>query len=140
MKDINIRAVLIGFLVDVGGTFAFSMVFGVIAAILLFAMGRDIKELEEFPNSTAFRILMPVVGVMFTALGGFVTGRIAKKAEIKNAFAMGLVSALFGVLTILFYPAGVELWLESASLLLTIFASLLGGYLCTKIERPVQKQ
>ncbi|MBI4691074.1 MAG: hypothetical protein HY754_12545 [Nitrospirae bacterium] len=140
MKDLNVKAILIGFLVDIGGTFAFSMVFGIIAAVLLFAAGRDIKELEEFPKTDAFRILMPVVGIMFTVLGGFITGRIAKKAAIKNAFVMGLASALFGVSTILFYPAGAGLWLESASLLLTISASMLGGYLCTKVERYVPKQ
>ncbi|MBI4684424.1 MAG: hypothetical protein HY755_04410 [Nitrospirae bacterium] len=140
MKEISIKAVIIGLLVDIGGTFAFSFVFGILAALLLLATERDIKELETISETPGFLVPSLFVGLLFTSLGGYVAGRIAKQAEIKNAFALGMTSATLGVMFMIFLPDAKPIWLDFAGLSLIIPFALIGGYVCMRTkEKDLQR-
>lgn len=134
MKDISLKAILIGLLVDIGGTFSFAFVFGVLAIAILTSTGGDIKQLEDFAKTSVFRTVTPIVGLLFTALGGYMSARTAKKAEIKNSLAMGISTAAFGMISVIALPESGSSWLDAAALILTIFFALLGGYICLKTK------
>lgn len=129
-KDLSIKAIITGLVVDIAGTFAFYFVFVLIASLLLTATGRDIRQIEEFSKTPVFLNTSFLVGLLFTSLGGFVAARIAKKAEVKNAFFVGLASLIFGLIFIAvnFAAAGFW-WPDLLFLLLTIPSAMLGGYI-----------
>jgi hypothetical protein len=140
-KEISIKAVIIGLLVDIGGTFAFSFVFRLLAAIVLTSAGRNSEDLEVFTQSIVFLLCSLAAGLLFTSLGGYVTARFAAKAEMKNALAMGILSALSGVIFLVLSHDSSPLWFNVLSLLLVIPAAMLGGYvrLSTTHEQKKRK-
>ncbi len=129
-----------GLLADVGGTFLFSLIFGIIGVLALVSNGRDIKELEEFAKTRNFFYLMTVAGLIFTGVGGYVAGRVAKKAEIKNALAMGVLSILLGGITVLFSKDTSFLIFDIIAMILTLAFAFAGGYVCIKLKESAVKQ
>ncbi len=134
MKDLSIKAIIIGLLVDIGGTFAFSFVVGIISVAVFLATGRDVKELEAIATTQGFLIPSLIAGLLFTSLGGFVAAHIAKKAEMKNAFVLGILSLAFGLGTTVLMPDPATGWYDITGVLLIIPFALLGGYLRLKAK------
>jgi len=134
MKDISFKAIIIGLLVDIGGTFAFAFAFGILAIILLTSTDGDIRQLEDFSRTPVFRTVTPIVGLLFTGLGGYMTARISKSEELKNAFFMGIASAAFGMISIFTLSGSETYWLDLIAMILTIFFAVLGGYAYTKTK------
>lgn len=140
LQDINVKAVGLGLLADVGGTFLFSLIFGIIGVLLLVSTGRDIKELEEFAKTRDFFYLMTVAGLIFTGVGGYVAGRVAKKAEILNALTMGVISVLLGGITGFFSKGTSFLIFDIIAMILTLTFAFAGGYVCIKLKEAAVRQ
>jgi hypothetical protein len=140
-KEISIKAVIIGLLVDIGGTFAFSFVFRLLAAIVLTSAGRSSEDLEVFTQTMVFLLSSLAAGLLFTSLGGYITAHLARKAEMKNALVMGILSSLSGVIFLVLSHDSSPLWFNVLSLLLVIPAAILGGYvrLSTRHEQKKRK-
>ncbi len=134
MKDISFKAVVIGLLVDIGGTFLFAFAFGLLALMLLPSTGDEIKQIDAFSRTPVFRTITPIVGLLFTGLGGYMTARISKTAELKNTLFMGIASAAFGMISIFTLSGSEHLWLDMIALILTILFALLGGYVRMKTK------
>ncbi len=132
LRDISVKAVIASLFVDIGGTFLFFFLFSVIGAILLSSLGRDPDELKDYPETTTFIIVSSFAGLLFSALGGYVSARISGKAEMKNALATGALSVLIGLVLFAAPPASPRSWLDLLSLVLIIPFALLGGYACMK--------
>ena len=132
MRDISIKAVIIGLVADVGGTAAFFFVFAILGAILLSSMGRGMEELDVYAKTTGFLVLSSFGGSLFSVFGGYISARIAARAEIKNACATGTLSAVTGVLFLILSPGSSPLWLDLLALIAIVPCSALGGYLCLK--------
>ena len=132
MRDISIKAVIIGLVADVGGTAAFFFVFAILGAILLSSMGRGMEELDVYAKTTGFLVLSSIGGSLFSVFGGYISARIAGKVEIKNACATGTLSAVTGVLFLILSPGSSPLWLDLLALIAIVPCSALGGYLCLK--------
>ncbi len=115
---ISTKAISIGVLVDIGGSF----VFAIIMYGLLAVQGIPVTEIEHELNSLLS--VTVIIGFALTFLGGFVSARIAKSAEIIHAGIVGAIGVLFGLL---FWGSN-ALWLNMISLLLTIPVAMLGGY------------
>lgn len=135
MREISIKAVIIGLVADVGGTAVFFFVFSIIGAILLASTGRNPDELKDYPETTTFIVVSSFAGLLFSALGGYVSARIAGKGEMKNALATGALSALVGLVFFLGFPFAPRSWLDLLSLILIIPFALLGGYAGLKGKR-----
>lgn len=132
LRDINVKAVVVGLIVDIGGTFLFFFLFSVIGAVLLSSLGRDPDELNDFAETATFIAVSSLVGLLFSALGGYVSARISGRAEIRNALATGVLSVLVGIVFFAGFPASPRSWFDLLSLILIIPFALLGGYACLR--------
>jgi hypothetical protein len=131
-------AILLGFVVDVGGTMVFSMVAATVASILLVSGGVGPEDLgRALADSATFQLVSLTGGLSCTALGGYVAARFANRSEYATAFAVGLASLVFGEATVLFSGQETALWLRLAGDALVIPAALLGGHLRALQKGPV---
>jgi hypothetical protein len=91
------KAVALGTVADIGGTI---VVATAIFAMLLSHSGADnAEELSKTLNSDpSYLLILLVVGLGFTSLGGYVAGRIARHTQLKHALVTGLCSLLLGAL------------------------------------------
>ena len=127
---INIKAVLLGILVDIAGTFTLGLlVIALLLGIYFVSQGIPLDDMETYTkNDVPSIFLMIAVGLYFTFLGGFAAGRVAKSDEVLNSSIVGI----FGVLLILFFWNESSLWFNLIGLTLTIPAAMLGGKLSIK--------
>lgn len=132
MERVNFKAFLFGVAADIGGTFAASLIIFPLFAGGLFSQDMSAEDVEAAVQTLgqdgAFLLTSLVVGLAFTALGGYVAGRVAKQDIYLNA---GLVGVL-GVLTGLVFGTGGPIWFSAAGFLLVIPAALYGGYLADR--------
>ena len=103
MIGLDVRAVLVGSLVDISG----SIVVG--GAILAFAgavMGATSPEQlsAAFDGSTGLQALSLVLGLAFVSLGAYVAARVARTAERLHAFAVGIISTTVGFAVVFVVP------------------------------------
>ena len=128
MKKINLKAVILAMLLVVA--------LDVVIAIVLMAVlgpthakeGMASKETSDtvvaISRSATFLLASLVLGLLSTAVGGYIAARIAKKDQYLNASIIGLLGILLGVFTAGNYP----LWFDVAAFLSTLPAALLGGH------------
>lgn len=128
MERVNFKALALGILTDFGGT--------IVASTIVFAMfvgnlGTDQMspvEMEEAMQAATqhggFLVTSLIVGLGFSALGGYVAARVAKKELYLNAGLVGVFSLLVG----LFTGGQGPIWFNIAGYLLVIPAALYGGY------------
>ena len=93
----RIKALVLGGLVDVGGTTLVGIPV-VIADGSLSGMSRAQVAAEALQTSTPIFWLLTVLGLFFSTLGGYVCARIAKRDELRLGLLQGSVLALFGFL------------------------------------------
>jgi hypothetical protein len=123
-------AIVLGFIVDVGGTMVFSLVAATVASILLVSSGTAPEGLAAaLEESGTFKIVSLAGGLACTVLGGYVAARFANRGEYATAFAVGVVSLLFGEAMMLFATETAIWWMRLAGDLLVIPAAVLGGHL-----------
>lgn len=97
-----IKAVLLGLAVDLGGSIVTALLVGIAYGVSL--VNEDMSN-EEFtaaisqitPDSGIF-IATFAVGMAFSALGGYVCARIAKRSEYRYGAILATLSAAFGIL------------------------------------------
>jgi hypothetical protein len=132
VRGLQVRAVLTGVLVDIGGSLlAQILIFVVLGLTIPNAPDRagDAPQNVAVPPDPAFWGPLLAIGLLFTALGAYVAARIAKGAELENAFAVGIVSTAIGFTFVFLSPEASPFWVQAAGLLLTIPAAFVGGLL-----------
>jgi hypothetical protein len=92
-------AVLAGLAVDIGGTTLAGIVLGIVYAATLAARGMDPGQIgtaiTELDPDSGFFIVNTVIGLGFSALGGYVCARMARRNERRlTAMMAGLVVAI----------------------------------------------
>jgi hypothetical protein len=99
-KGSAIKGVVLGFLVDMGGTLLFGVVTSIAYGMALAAAGRSPDEIsaslshpEADPLVSAISLLG---GVAFSVLGGFVCERIARQGTYKLGVILSLVLVIVG--------------------------------------------
>ncbi len=97
-----IKAVLLGFLTDFGGSMLAGIPLAFIYGLILAASGTpadDVSEvLTDMPPDSLYSIIGYGVGLTFSGLGGFVCARIAKRNEYALVAVAATISALSGLL------------------------------------------
>ncbi len=137
--QISMKAVLLGTLVDIGGTGLASVVIATIVGVILALLGVSEAEVDaRLIQSYAFLIGGLIVGLGFTFLGGLVAARLAKAAKIMHSSAVGVIGLL---LALVFYSpmdfGAYPLWYRLTALILMIPIATLGGYIAEKTREEV---
>lgn len=124
MSTLVPRAILAGVAVDVLG----SILAGSIV-LALFAAATGASDVNALIASTEWLAASLVVGLAFSAVGGFVAAHLAPGAELNNAFVAGvLVTVLSAMLTAITEPVP-PFWFTLVGVLATTPAATLGGWL-----------
>lgn len=133
MKKINIKAIIVGTLVDIGGSIAIGIVIGIVAGIIYASSNGGMEGFEEYSvTSVPLLVTSLIVGLVFVSLGGYVAGKIAKENEIMNALTVGVIAILLGILFTSVYPV----WFNVASFGLILPFAYLGGILSSRAKQP----
>ena len=125
-RRLHWRAILLGFVVDYGGSVAFGFISGLVIAALHVGRGGDPASVgSAIVKSQGYLTMGLVVGSLFVVLGGFIVGRIAREARLLNGTALGVVDLLIG----LTYLGQLPVWYHVTSVCVTIPCALLGAWL-----------
>lgn len=129
-KRISVKALVLGIVTDLVGSLIAGVIVGVVAAIALH--GGAHKEIAARLRELPFLISSLILGFGFTALGGFVAGRVAKRSEMLHGGIVGGVQLLIGILIASpSFPA----WYLIVSLAGVIPAGMLGGKIAHATRR-----
>ncbi len=130
-SGIRPKAILIGIVADIGATY-------LVIAVLMVSLGagaRDLSEeearqlIESTFQQAPYLLLSGVLGLLATALGGFVAAKVAIVAPLLNAACVGLFDLVLGILLI----GNAPLWFSVIALLLTLPAAIMGGVLWRRV-------
>ncbi len=122
IRGLKFTAILFGFLIDTIGT----LLFASLLATLLASKGLSEAEIIARMQSLSGLLLMLILGLGFTVLGGYAAGRTARQAELLNGAA---VAALGMILGLFLRDPGLPPWYEVVSFAASIPAGVWGGYL-----------
>ena len=86
------------------------------------------------PTNTGWVLFNLLYGALYAVVGGYVTGIIAQRAEVRHALALGIVmvvlsAALFILAQTSSTPTVQPLWYRVTLIVLALPAPVLGGYL-----------
>ena len=122
IRSLRYKAIILGVLVDISGTL-------VVATALFFALASSgIPEAEIDARMRGFSglMLMLILGLGFTLIGGYVAGRTAGRFEIQHG---AIVAGIGLVLGLFFREPGLPLWYEAISFAAVIPIGMVGGYI-----------
>jgi len=125
-RKINFKAVLIGELVDIGGTLL--VVF--VLAFVMVLQGIPAADIEAtilaWSNKVSVLVIYYIIGLSFTFWGGFIGARIAKSAEIMHSGIIGVIGVVLGLFSL--QSSTTHLWLNIIAVILNLPVAMLGGY------------
>lgn len=97
-----VKAVLLGALVDIGGSLILSTVMGIAMVMFLSQQNMTPEQIGEafasMPGGSLFRIVGMVLGTGMSMLAGYVCARIARRRDFKLAGILGAISVSAGYL------------------------------------------
>ena len=122
IRSLRFKAIFWGVLVDIVGSLAVAM-----ALVLALAVS-GISEAEITARMHGFSglMLMMILGLGFTLIGGYVAGRTAGQFEILHG---AIVAGIGLVLGLFFREPGLPLWYEMVSFAAMIPLGMAGGYI-----------
>jgi len=136
-------AIIAGFAVDVIGSLVGGFIISLIFMVVLVGQGIDPSAMEqELTSSVLVLAAFMFVHIFFTMAGAFIAATVAKRSELLHAGVLaGLSIALTLVMNFLTSDPS-PVWYKALSILLTVPAALLGGYLrmVSKPKGPPQGQ
>lgn len=96
-----VKAVVLGLLVDIGGTFLVGLIFSIGYSVVLASTGSSPEEVmtalgEIGRNRTTFLILA-ALGCACSVLGGYVCARISRCTDYRLGLILGILSAVIGL-------------------------------------------
>ncbi len=127
-QRVDLRALVAGVAADWLGTVLTAGLLG--AAFGVTAATPD-SRLEELLAEPLFLVVATAHGSLFTALGGYVAGRLAPADPLRHALLVGLLSLVLAALLASTPGEGPEppWWVDLAGYLLAVPAALAGGWL-----------
>jgi hypothetical protein len=102
-KGSAFKALLFGFLVDIGLSLMVGVVFAILYGIYQLAIGKSMEEIGQFftepdPFSLSMMLLQAVGGAC-SFLGGFVCARVARHSELRLGATLAALTLVFGWVT-----------------------------------------
>ena len=131
-----VKAVIVGALIDVGGTLTAGIVVGIALSAVLASRGLSIEQIEQELTSiepgSAVGLLSSVLGALISLCAGYVCARIAGAREYHAGAMLATVSLAFGlVLGGGYYSVGEHLALGG----LTVASVMLGVHFGARRNR-----
>ena len=122
IRRLRFKAILWGVLVDTIGTLI------VATALVLALAASGIPEAEITARMHGFSglMLMLILGLGFTLIGGYVAGRTAGRFEILHSAIVAGIGLIMGLF---FREPGLPLWYETVSFAAMIPIGMAGGYI-----------
>jgi hypothetical protein len=120
IRGLRFKAILLGVVVDTMGTLA-------VATVLFFAMaaaGISPAEIDERMRGFSGLMLMLIIGLSFTLIGGYIAGRTAGRIEILHG---AIVAGTGMILGLFLREPGLPLWYETISFAAMIPMGMAGG-------------
>src|SRR5262245_28199179 len=97
-RGISWKAVVVGFLVDIGISMCLAIAIGVVMGIGLVKKGVKPDQVNDrLMQDQAFLIISMVLGFASTAVGGYVAGRMAGRSELLHGALVGVIGILIGL-------------------------------------------
>lgn len=121
---IEIKAIVLGFLTDLGGSLVVGFAYGVILGITMVLKGIPQEDIATQLQGPVVLIPGLIIGFGFTLLGGYVAGRIAKYSEILHGGIVGGIGILLGLLLC----GSLPLWYNIISFAGVVPVGMAGGY------------
>lgn len=125
LSDIKFKAVIVGAIVDNAGT----LLLMTFLAAALVSTGLSEDEVMSRMKSANGLLLGLIVGLSFTVLGGFFSGKMAGRAELLHG---ALVAVLGMIISLIFREPGTPLWFDIAGFAGMLPAGIAGGHLAQK--------
>jgi uncharacterized membrane protein len=134
MPSISIKAIVVGAVIDIGGSMLVGGLFVFVYMLVLASQNVPQEELQRRVLADQdYYIVSLVLGLAFMAVGAFVAARMARAREMAHALWVGLVAVAVSVPLVAAgdtsaYPS----WYMPVSFALTIPAALVGGYIARR--------
>jgi hypothetical protein len=125
-----VKAILIGLVVDIGGSIVGGTILAIAWGILLGAGGASGDQIDGFfRESHTFQWVSLCTGLGFTGLGAYVAARIANRAEYRFALMLGLCSLASSELMVrLFASSDYPEWTRLVGTVLVLPVAFVGGH------------
>jgi hypothetical protein len=136
MSGLKLWPVVVGVLIDIAGSVGAGIAyFGALAAMQA-ARGGPVDE-SLLTLGVPQLGMLGIVGLLFTATGGFVAAQMAKTRHLQHGIAVGIGSLLVGLLGELTGGnVDAPVWFDAISYLAVIPAAAFGGSLAGRGAAP----
>lgn len=127
---LNIKAIVLGWIVDFAGSFVMGGLIGIVIAASLVSSGVRPEQIAERITESPLMALGLVSGVLMSTLGGWVAASIARRDEVVHGAVTGLLSvAMYWLVIRSLSGAASSAWYDLVATVLAIPCATLGGYL-----------
>lgn len=124
------KAIVVGLLVDLGGSTAVGIALGIVVAVIGVSQGITSPEaLMDLGANVHLKAIGLVGTTLSTCLGSFAAARMSRPHGVRNAVAVGVLSLALGIVLALAMPGLTPKWKVIAGLILTLPAAFVGGRL-----------
>lgn len=130
-RKFHFLGVVLGVAVDNLGTLITT---GIIGSLYFANRPVDEQDVSAIYSNVSLMLLLLVVGLFWSFLGGYVAARIAKRAEYFNAAIIGVIGAAIGFDSML-TNSNIPLWYELIGFFVIVPVSLLGGWVALKRKK-----
>jgi len=121
IQQLRFKAIVSGFVIDTFGTVAIA--FAIIAAMGAAGFPKD--EINVRMHGFSGLMLMMIIGLACTFIGGYFAGRIAGQAEVLHG---GVIAGIGLVLGLFLREPNLPLWYEVVSFAALMPVGMAGGY------------
>lgn len=134
-RKFHFLGVLLGVAVDNLGTLISTALIG---GIYFANRPVDEQDVSVIYSNVGLLLLLLVVGLFWSFLGGFIAAKVAKRAEYFNAAIIGVIGAAIGFDSMLTNDS-IPLWYELIGFVVIVPVSLLGGFVALKRKKAPLK-
>ena len=136
LSDVTIKGMILGFIVDIGGSILASIITGaVFGAILAHRAGSSEEIVTLLESNIALNTILFLIPAIFIFIGGLVVGRIAANSKIMNAGLYGGLKLMLVAFFLWILPLPPEAFSLSGFMefVITIPLALAGGYTAMRL-------
>lgn len=132
---VRIGAIAAGWLVDLG----LSLLFFAVLYAIVGSDGAAPEEISRRMNASLdLALSSALVGLTFTAVGGYVAALLARQRHLEHAIGVGLLSLGLSLSSLIGGLPSENGWVALAGTVLTVPFAAAGGWYRKSTEKPVQ--
>lgn len=132
-------AIALGIVVDTAGTIASAIALIVFTAAGAIVAGEDAAHsLDRWSTEPPLLLLELIVGLVWSGMGGFVAAVVARRAPVRHAVWVGVLTLLlgFGLWMVPIEDGALPVWFDVLSAAMIVPACITGGVLGARFLEP----